>query len=271
MPAGDAPPGRPGLRGASVTNVPPGTPCWADLATAGLEDAKRFYPELFGWTGRVAPQPEAGGYTTFLREGLAVAGAGPPATPGQVPVWSTYVATDDADLVSTRVEAAGGQVLVDPFDVFDQGRMAVFSDPAGAAFCVWQPLAMPGAELFNVPGSMSWNELVTPDPEGAKVFYELVFGWQPEEQPMGPVAYTGWRLGDRIVAGMMPPLGDDFPAGMPAYWSVYFAVEDADATAAHAAELGGTILVPPRDIPQGRLAALRDPRGALFMVIALGR
>jgi uncharacterized protein len=251
-----------------VSSVPPGTPCWTDLATPDLAGARRFYPELFGWTGRVAPQPEAAGYTTFLKDGRAVAGAGPPSTPDQVPIWSTYVATDDADLVTTRVEAAGGQVLVAPFDVFDQGRMAVFADPAGAAFSVWQPMAHPGAELFDVPGAMSWNELVTPDPQGAEVFYELVFGWHPEERPMGPVAYVGWRLGDRIVAGMMPPLADDFPADLPAYWTVYFAVADADATAARAAELGGSILVPPRDIPRGRLAALRDPHGALFSVIA---
>ncbi|MFI1195878.1 VOC family protein [Micromonospora sp. NPDC020750] len=252
-----------------MSTVPPGTPCWADLATPDLAGARRFYPELFGWTGRIAPQPEAAGYTTFLSDGRSVAGAGPPATPGQVPIWSTYVATDDADLVTTRVEAAGGQVLVTPFDVFDQGRMAVFADPAGAVFSVWQPMAHPGAELFNAPGAMSWNELVTPDPEGAKVFYDLVFGWHPEEQPTEPVTYTGWRLGGRIVAGMIPPLGDGFPADLPAYWTVYFAVADADATAARAAELGGTILVPPRDIPQGRLAALRDPQGALFSVIAL--
>ncbi|MEO3776073.1 VOC family protein [Micromonospora sp. B11E3] len=253
-----------------MSSVPPGTPCWTDLATPDLAGARRFYPELFGWTERVAPQPEAAGYTTFLRDGRAVAGAGPPATPDQVPIWSTYVATDDAGLVSTRVAEAGGQVLVAPFDVFDQGRMAVFADPAGAVFSVWQPMAHRGAEVFNVPGAMSWNELITPDPEGAKVFYELVFGWHPEEQSAEPVTYTGWRLGDRIVAGMMPPLlADDFPDDLPAYWAVYFAVADADATATRAAELGGTVLVPPRDTSQGRVAALRDPRGALFSVIAL--
>ncbi|SCE82603.1 VOC family protein [Micromonospora mirobrigensis] len=251
-----------------MSGVEPGTPCWADLATSDLAGAKRFYPELFGWTGRVAPQPEAGGYTTFLVDGRAVAGAGPPATPDQVPIWSTYVATDDADLAATRVEAAGGQVLVSPFDVFDQGRMGVFADPAGAVFSVWQPMRMRGAELFNAPGSMCWNELVSPDPEGAKAFYELVFGWHPEDRPMDGGTWTGWRCGARIVAGMTPPLGDGYPADLPAYWSVWFAVADADATAARAAELGGTILVPPRDIAQGRQAALRDPAGALFSIIA---
>ncbi|MEU4476989.1 VOC family protein [Micromonospora sp. NPDC023966] len=251
-----------------MDGVEPGTPCWTDLATPGLDDAKRFYPELFGWTGRVSAEPTAGGYTTFLKDGRAVAGAGPPAAPEQVPVWSMYVATDDAELVATRVHAAGGQVVVSPFDVFEQGRMAVLSDPAGAVFSVWQPMAMRGAELFNAPGSMCWNELVTPDPEGAKDFYALVFGWHPEEQATGPVPYTGWRCGARIVAGMMPQL-EPLPEDLPAYWTVYFAVEDADATAARAAELGGTILVPPRDNPAGRSAALRDPQGALFSITAL--
>ncbi|MEV4654893.1 VOC family protein [Micromonospora sp. NPDC049301] len=253
-----------------MSTVPPGTPCWADLATPDLTDARRFYPELFGWTGRVTPEPEAGGYTIFLLDGRSVAGAGPPAIPDQVPIWSTYVATDDAELVAGRVERAGGQVVVPPFEVFDRGRMAVFADPAGATFSVWQPLAMPGAEAFNVPGAMSWTELVTPDPEGAKVFYELVFGWQPDDQVVGGMTYTGWRLGAQIVAGMMPPFADDFPADLPAYWTVYFAVADADAAAARASELGGTILVPPRDNPAGRFAALRDPQGALFSVIDLG-
>lgn len=252
-----------------MNSVEPGTPCWTDLATPDLAGARRFYRDLFGWTERVAPQPEAGGYTMFLHDGKAVAAAGPPTTPDQVPIWSTYLATDDADLVSSRVEAAGGQVLMTPFDVFDQGRVAVFADPAGAVFSVWQPTAHPGAEVFDVPGAMSWNELVTPDPEGAKAFYELVFGWRPEEQRMEPVPYTRWRLGKRVVAGMTPPLlADDFPDDLPAYWAVYFAVADADASAARAAELGGTVLVPPHDTAQGRVAALRDPRGGLFSIVA---
>ncbi|MFI9641259.1 VOC family protein [Micromonospora sp. NPDC051925] len=279
-----------------MSTVAAGTPCWTDLATPDLDVARRFYPELFGWTGRIAPEPEAAGYTIFRKDGRAVAGAGPPAAPDQVPVWSMYVATDDADLVTTRVEAAGGQVLVSPFDVLDAGRMAVFADPAGAVFSVWQPMRMPGAELLDAPGAMCWNELVSPDPEGAKAFYELVFGWHPEEQPAGGYAYTGWRCGARIVAGMrpLPPLGVRGPAtpadavapadptappdpaagpdpparpdpvDLPAYWSVYFAVTDVDATAARATTLGATILVPPRTTPQGRLTTLRDPTGATF-------
>ncbi|WP_091081926.1 VOC family protein [Micromonospora nigra] len=249
-----------------MSTVPPGTPCWVDLATPGLDEARRFYPELFGWTGRVDPEPEAGGYTVFLLSGRAVAGAGPPAVPDQEPIWSTYVATDDANLVVGRVRRAGGQVVVPPFPVFDRGRMAVFADPAGAAFSVWQPMTFGGTEMSDRPGTMSWTELVTPDPEGAKEFYGLVFGWQPYDERPGPGTYAAWRLGDRVVARMVSPPAGGSPLDGPAYWSVSFAVADADATAARAAEQGGTILVPPRPVPTGRQAVLRDPEGALFAV-----
>lgn len=254
-----------------VTEVSAGTPCWADLATPDLVAARAFYSALFGWTHQVAKDPNAGGYTIFLKDGRAVAAAGPPATDGQPAIWSTYVATDDADSAAGRVEAAGGVVLAPPFDVFNEGRMAVFADPAGAAFSVWQPMAMRGAELFNAPGSLAWTELTTYDPEGAREFYGLVFGWQPEEQQDGPAGYVGWRLGNRIVAGMTPPVDENWPADLPAYWGVYFAVEDADATLARVAELGGTVMVPPRDVPLGRFGMVIDPQGGAFAVIALNR
>jgi predicted enzyme related to lactoylglutathione lyase len=252
-----------------MTAVPPGTPAWVDLSTTDLADATRFYRELFGWTARVAPQPEAGGYTMFHKDGKVVAGAGPVPEPDRLPGWSTYVATDDADAVAARVEAAGGTVLVTPFDVMDQGRMGVFTDTAGATFSVWQPMAMTGAELFNAPGALCWNELTTREPDGATAFYRAVFGWTPEDQPMGDVPYTVFNLDGRPVAGMMPMTGGAWPADLPAHWMVYFAVEDADAAAGRAAALGGTVSVPPTDLPQGRFAVLNDPQGAVFSVIAM--
>jgi hypothetical protein len=252
-----------------MTTLPPGTPNWVDLGTPDLDAAKRFYAELFGWTPHVSPEPEAGGYTIFTKGAKAVAGAGPLFTEAQPAAWSTYVATDDADAVATRVEAAGGKVLISPFDVMDQGRMGVFLDQSGAAFSVWQPMKMPGAEVFNEPGALSWNELTTRDPDGSKAFYGSVFGWEPQDQPIGPGTYTVWKLNGREIGGMMPMIGDERPADLPPHWMVYFAVEDADATAGRAAELGGAVPVPPSDLPQGRFAVLGDPQGAHFSVIKL--
>jgi uncharacterized protein len=137
-----------------MTSPAPGAPNWVDLATADLDRAKQFYTRLFGWTTDVSD-----GYTTFLLNGLPVAGAGPLSGESQPTAWSTYLATDDADGVARRVTEAGGKVLVAPFDVQDQGRLAAFLDPAGAPFSVWQPGTVGGAAVFDVPGALTWNEL----------------------------------------------------------------------------------------------------------------
>jgi predicted enzyme related to lactoylglutathione lyase len=249
----------------------PNVPSWIDLGTPDLGDATRFYTTLFGWNANVSPQPEAGGYTIFTKDAKAVAGAGPLFTEGQPPAWSMYVSTDDANGAARRVEAAGGVVLMPPFDVLDQGRMAVFVDPTGAPFSVWQPIEMGGAELFNVPGALCWTELITRDPEGAKAFYGAVFGWGVKDNVFGPVTYTEWLVNGVSVAGMMPMVGEQWAPDLPPHWMVYFAVNDCDATASHAAELGGTVSVAPTDIPQGRIAVINDPQGASFSVIRMAQ
>lgn len=252
-----------------MTTVAPGAPNWVDLATPDLNDATRFYTGLFGWTAHVAAQPEAQSYTIFNKDGRPVAGAGPLFGAGQPPAWSTYIATDDADAVATRVEAAGGNVLMTPFDVMDQGRMGVFLDQAGAAFSVWQPMAMSGAQLVGVPGSLTWNELTTRDPDGSKAFYGSVFGWTADDREMGPVTYTRWQLNGEAVAGMMPMVGEAWPPDLPPHWMVYFAVDDTDAAAARVVELGGDVSVEPSDLPRGRFAAVNDPQGAFFSIITV--
>lgn len=252
-----------------MANVAPGTPHWVDLGSPDPEASRRFYGELFGWTADVSTDPQFGGYATCRKDGKAVAGIGGKMSQDQPTVWSTYVATDDANATAAKVEENGGKVVAPPFDIGDFGRMAVFADPAGAFFAVWQAGTMTGGELFNVPGSVSWNELTTRDPDGAKAFYGAVFGWQPKDMPSGDVTYTMWELGGRQIGGMMPMTGDAWAPEIPPHWMVYFAVEDADAAAAKATELGGQVQVPPTDIPVGRFAVLTDPHGAVFSVLTL--
>ena len=246
----------------------PGVPGWIDLGSPDLDATRAFYSQLFGWTAQTGGE-EFGGYTIFQLGDDAVAGAGPLFTAEQPSVWNTYVITDNADDVAAKVEANGGKVLMAPGDVGANGRMGVFMDTGGAVFSVWQPGTMPGATAFNVPGALSWNELMTRDPAGAKSFYEGVFGWSHDDSDAGGVTYTVWMLGGAPVGGMMPMEGDLWPAELPAHWMVYIAVEDADATAAKCVELGGSVAVPPTDIPQGRFAVLNDQHGAGFSVIKL--
>jgi predicted enzyme related to lactoylglutathione lyase len=249
-----------------MTAPTPGAPNWVDLATADLDDATRFYTGLFGWTARVDGD-EYGGYTTFHLNGRPAAGAGPLFGEGQPTAWSTYVATDDADLVAARVEASGGKVLVAPFDVMEQGRMAAFLDQAGAPFSVWEPGTMAGAEVFDVPGALTWNELATRDVEGSKAFYGSVFGWTARDAEMSGLPYVVWELDGATIAGMQPMVGPSWPDDLPPHWMIYFAVGHCDESADLAVRLGGRIVRPPTSFPMGRYAVLADPQGGTFSVL----
>jgi hypothetical protein len=251
----------------NVERYEPGTPSWVDLASTDIAASVAFYTGLFGWEA-VDQGEEAGHYHMFERAGQPVAGAASVMMEGQPSAWTTYVSVEDADASIAAVRRAGGTVFLEPMDVLDVGRMAIFADPTGAVCAVWQPGRHPGAAIVNEPGALTWNELDTRDTEAAKAFYGDVFGWTAESQE-GPMDYTEWRLGGRPVGGMMamPP---EVPAEVPAYWLTYFATDDCDATVDAATGLGATVLMAPTVIPAGRFAVLADPVGAVFAVIGLG-
>jgi predicted enzyme related to lactoylglutathione lyase len=249
------------------TEYAPGTPSWVDIGVPDLDAAAAFYSGLFGWEidgGDV----DMGDYRQASLRGKRVAGLGPQQNPGP-PSWTTYISTADVEATTARVEAAGGQVVVPAMDVMDLGRMAVFTDDSGTVFSVWQPGTHPGSELVNEPGALSWNELTTRHPAKAKAFYGAVFGWLAEDHDMGEVTYTEWKLQGDSVGGMMPMVGDMWPDDLPDHWMVYFAVDGTDAAAERVTELGGTVSVPPFDIPQGRVAVVADPAGGTFSIITL--
>ena len=176
--------------------------------------------------------------------------------------------------------------MKEPFDVMGAGRMAVLTDPEGAAFCVWQAKGFNGARVVNEPGSVNFNDLHTRDVEGAKSFYGSVFGWETLGLEGGFQAWTLPGYGDHLerndpglrerlaefggpagfedVVASLVPITDDQP-DVPAHWGVTFAVDDADAIAAKAAELGGTVVVPPFDAPWVRMTVIADPQGATFV------
>lgn len=252
------------------TSYEHGVPSWVDLGSPDVEAACAFYGGLFGWDLEEGP-PEAGGYRLAKYKDQPVGGIGPQQQPGPS-VWGTYVSVTDADETIEKVNANGGKPLMPVTDVMGLGRMAFFSDPAGAVIGVWQPLAFPGAGRVNEPNTYAWSELVTTDMDAAKSFYSAVFGWGHETHgpgdPAMPGGYTEWKVGGSSVAGGMlkPPM---MPAEVPPHWGVYFSVADADATAAKAKELGGSTIVGPMDIEPGRMYVLADPLGAVFQVMQL--
>jgi predicted enzyme related to lactoylglutathione lyase len=249
-----------------MTAYEPGTPSWVDLGSPDTAAAAAFYKTLFGWEFQDAG-PDAGGYGMLTLNGKSVAGLGPAQNPGP-PYWTTYVSTDDADAAAARVSAAGGTVIVPPMDVMDAGRMAVAADPTGAVISLWQPNQMIGAAVVNDPGAFCWNELHSRDTAAAGEFYEKVFGWKPDTNDMGGMAYTEFKLNDKTIAGMMT-MPEMVPAEAPSYWLVYFTVTDCDAAVATATGAGGSVMAPAMDIPIGRFAILADPQGAMFAVIKM--
>jgi uncharacterized protein len=245
-----------------------GTPSWVDLGSPDVDASIAFYGEVFGWTASDPGPPEAGGYRFFLQDSKMVAGIGPLMQEGQPPAWLNYVTVADADASASSARDAGATVWVGPMDVMDVGRMAIISDPTGAALGLWQPGRHKGAEIVNEPVSLAWNELNTRDTKAAKPFYAALFGWQAETAQMGDVEYTTWQLDGKPVGGMLA-MGEQFPAQVPAHWLAYFAVEDADATVERIRAAGGDVMYGPVDIPAGRFAVAGDPHRAVFGVIRL--
>ena len=250
------------------TEYAPGTPCWVDVTSPDLKGSVAFYTALFGWTAEEDPRPEAGGYTMFSKDGKLVAAGSPPQQEGMPSFWSTYLASDDVDATAGKIREAGGALLMEPFDVFDAGRMAVATDPTGAAFGVWQAGEHHGAQLANEPGSFTWNECQTTDPVAAAAFYSAVFGHGVDEWDMGQgEPYRVLKVGDKGIAGLSK-IGPE-QEGTPPNWATVFSVADTDASVARAQELGAELLVPPMDLPDiGRFAVLQDPVGAVFQVLA---
>ena len=266
----------------------PGVPCWVDTSQPDPEAAVDFYSGLFGWEFEdvMPPGAEVKYFIARLHGGdVAAVGSIPESAPPTA-MWDTYVWVESADETASKVRDAGGAVVKEPFDVMDAGRTAVFTDPEGAAFCVWQANEHRGAQVVNEPGSLNFNGLNTRDVEGAKSFYGSVFGWETLGLEGGfemwtlpgygdhlerddpdlrkRVAEVGGPAGFEDVVASINPIADDQPE-VPAHWSVTFAVDDADATAKKATELGGKVVVPPFDAPWVRMTVLTDPQGATFI------
>lgn len=242
------------------TPWPAGTPCWVDYGAADLDATKSFYADLLGWT-YTGGEPEFGGYLQCEKNGLAAGGMGPQQDPNDPPRWTTYFATDDANVTATRITDAGGTVLVAPMEVGPMGTMMIALDPQGNPFGVWQSGLNTGVRIYNEPGALVWNEAAVEDPDAARAFYSAVFDFRfTEMEGMG--GYTTFAAGGDAIGGL-----SSLTEGVAKGWSACFSVPSADDAVATVQSAGGTVTMPAEDTPFGRFAVVQDPWGAAFSVL----
>ena len=251
------------------TEHPHGTFSWVDLSTDDFDGAKRFYGELFGWDFDDVPtgdDEDAMLYSMAEIDGKDVAAVFK--GDGSLPVhWNSYVTVEDLDSFPEKVKAAGGEVMAEPFDVMeDVGRMAVIQDPTGAFLNLWEPKGNIGAELVNVPGALSWNDLNTTDPEKAMAFYKELFGWEFEKAD-DATEYWTIKNGDRQNGGVRP-VDNSKEGDVPSHWLPYFACSDLEETQAKLEELGGRSFFGPLEVPGGAFVIAGDPQGGAFALFA---
>lgn len=244
-----------------------GEPVWLELATGDVTKAAAFYGALMDWQFHDAGE-DFGHYNIVLSRDQAVAGAMamPPEASGMPNMWCIYLHTPDIAATTAKVAEHGGQVVVEPMEIPEQGWMAFYIDPTGAAVGAWQPAGREGIVTGRV-GAPYWFELMTKDYTGAIEFYTQVFDWTVA--PMGDQgqewSYSTLGSGDDARAGLCDAsswLGD----AMPSFWRAYLQVADVDASLQTLTEHGGKLIDGPMNTPFGRIATVQDDQATTFQL-----
>ena len=265
----------------------PGVPCWVDAGHPEPEATLDFYRGLFGWEFESVLPPDSPGkyFMARVRGGDVAAVGSIPAGAPPVAMWNTYVAVAErrrhgGDGPRGRRDRRDGALR--RHGLRAHGRL---HRPRGRGVLRLAGRAHFGARVVNEHGAVNFNGLHTRDVEAAKAFYGAVFGWTTLAIGAGEmwtlpgygddleranpglremIAQTGGPAGFEDVVASINPIAADRADTQP-HWSVTFGVDDADAAAAKATELGGTAIVEPFDAPWSRLTILGDPQGASFV------
>jgi predicted enzyme related to lactoylglutathione lyase len=116
-------------------------------------------------------------------------------------------------------------------------------------------------EVKTAVGRFVWHDHISDDPAKAQDFYTKLFGWDIEVFKPGEMEYPMITVDGHGHGGF------GTADGAPPHWVGHVYVDDVDAAAQRAEGAGGTVVVPPTDIPDvGRFSVLRDPQGAVFSV-----
>ncbi len=244
---------------------------WIDLSARDFDGQSAFYEGLFGWNHTDVPFAEGMVYRMFGADGHTVGGMSQLSpdmiAEGQPSAWNTYLATDDVDATAAKATGLGGTVVMPPMDVPGFGRMAAIQDPTGAYIFLWKAGQPDETIEYMKPGTLSWSDLTTRDPEKAADFYSKWVGWDIKPMDAGPTPY--WQVHvDGVGEGGIMPMPDMMPAEAPAFWMPYFGTTDAAASVAKAKKLGASVQVEPTQVADMLIfAVVTDPAGATFALL----
>jgi uncharacterized protein len=259
-------PERPALVVPASNEHHPGKIVYVQLMTPDLNAAKRFYAALFGWTFQDLPM----GHTHFAQaslDGQQVAGLMErplPAGAQRRPAWLTFISARDVDATRSLAEQHGAKVLLEPRTIPGFGRIAVFSDPQGAAFAVLASSSGDPPDIQADDGEWIWSSLITSDPQADAAFYRTLFGYETYDLASSGEPNHLILASDSFARASVNPFPSDRPNAHPR-WVNYVRVEDVAAMAAKVTSLGGHVLVPPRvDRDGDMIAIMADPLGAIF-------
>jgi uncharacterized protein len=260
---------------------PEGTPIWYELLTNDKAATLPFYEKVMGWKVPPSPPGVPHGYQMIDTGsgGGGFAGGTMQLTDemrknGARPCWLFYIGVEDVDATANKVEAAGGKLLMKPFDIPGAGRAAMIADPQGIPFYIMRGSTDGESTVFERMGmgKCNWNELATPDPSAAHTFYAALVGWKyPEKMSMGPDAgdYTFVDVsGSNLRIGGTMKKSAEQPPG----WLFYFRVPNIDEAVEKVKSNGGKVHAGPMDVPGGdKVIVASDPEGTPFGIAAPGK
>jgi predicted enzyme related to lactoylglutathione lyase len=240
---------------------------WFDLLTDDIGAAKQFYGAVFGWT--FADAPGANGKFSVISIGNERIGGifqrDKPAKTGPTTRWLTFISVPDAAAAAHYTKSHGGKVISGPTSVPERGTHVVMRDPQGALFAVLKSDSGDPIDDPAQPGEILWADLFVPKPAEAAAFYRGLVGWDSEQKDTrGAAEHLVVRCAGFSRAGitMLPP-GATQPGWLP-----YVQVANVPATLKRVTNAGGKVLMPPsRDVLDGRLAVISDPKGGVIGVV----
>ena len=243
----------------------PGKFIWFELATVDLEQEKKFYGEVFGWTFQQLGQADAQ-YTLIKNGDQNIAGlfqVKPRESVKLGALWIGLMSVLDLNKTVDAAKQLGGSVHTPATTLANRGTYALLKDPEGAFFGVLKSDSGDPPDHKVQTGDFLWVDLFAKDMQRAASFYQKLAGYEVVDDEKG-VQRKFLRAADKYRAGIVPRPEEANRSG----WLPYIKVNDVAATLAKAEAAGGTIMVEPdKSLLNGNLAIFADPEGGIIGIV----